>query len=158
MVDLAGLVRHPLDPAPKTGSVLVFYAQDCPACNGYAPEINRLAATHTNFAFHIVQVDPELTPAAARAHARKYDLHPPVLLDPGHLLVKAASATVTPEAVVFDRSGAVVYRGRIDNAYASLGRHRAVVTEHDLAAVLTALEAHQPPPTRETEPVGCLIP
>ena len=61
--------RHPLEPADKAASVLFFYWQDCPISNGYAPEINRICASHTNFAFYIVQVDPDLTPAAAKEHA-----------------------------------------------------------------------------------------
>ena len=62
--DLADVPRHPLGPAEKDASVLVFFWQDCPVSNGYAPELNRIAASHTNCAFYIVQVDPKLTPAA----------------------------------------------------------------------------------------------
>ena len=80
--DLEGVPRRPLDPAEKVATVLFFYCQDCPISNSYAPEINRICASHTNFAFYIVQVDPDLTPAAAKEHAREYDLHAPVLLDP----------------------------------------------------------------------------
>src|SRR5438046_6144687 len=85
--DLDGVPRGPLDPTEKLASVLVFYWQDCPISNSYAPELNRIAATYTNCAFYIVQVDPDLTPAAAREHARIFDLHAPVLLDPKHRLV-----------------------------------------------------------------------
>src|ERR1039457_757536 len=79
VADLDGVPRHPLDPAEKVASVLIFYWHDCPISNGYAPEINRICASHTNFAFYIVQVDPDLSPAAAREHARQYDLRAPVL-------------------------------------------------------------------------------
>src|SRR6185295_7140782 len=95
--DLDGIARHPLNPADKVAAVLFFYWQDCPVSNGYVPEINRISANRTNFAFYIVQVDPELTPLTAKEHARKFDLRPPVLLDPKHQLVKIAKATVTPE-------------------------------------------------------------
>src|SRR5581483_4330603 len=108
--DLDNVPRRPLEPGDKIASVLIFYWQDCPISNGYAPELNRITASHTNFAFYIVQVDPELTPAAAREHARKFDLHPPVVLDPQHRLVKFAKATVTPEAVVIGRNGQILYR------------------------------------------------
>ena len=117
--DLDNVARRPLDPADKVASVLIFYWQDCPVSNGYAPELNRIAASHTNFAFYIVQVDADLTPAAAREHARKFDLREPVLLDPRHRLVKFVKATVTPEAVVVGKNGQVLYRGRIDDAYAA---------------------------------------
>jgi mono/diheme cytochrome c family protein/thiol-disulfide isomerase/thioredoxin len=154
--DLSGALRHPLDAGTKAGSVLMFYWHDCPICNSYAPEINRLSAAYTNFSFYIIQVDPDLTPDAARVHARQYDLHPPVILDHRQTLVRLANATVAPEAVVYGKSGNVLYRGRIDNLYAGLNQRRAQATEHDLREALDAIAAgrpvaHQPPA------VGCLI-
>ncbi len=155
--DLADVPRHPLEPGDKTASVLIFYWQDCPVSNGYAPELNRIAAAHTNFAFYIVQVDPELTPAAAREHARKFDLHPPVLLDPQHRLVKFAQAIATPEAVVIGKDGRVLYRGRIDDRYPALEKMRAAATKHDLIEVLDNLAAGKPLKETETKVIGCSI-
>jgi len=155
--DLDGLPRRPLEPGDKIASVLIFYWQDCPVSNSYAPELNRIAANHTNFAFYIVQVDPELTPATAREHARKFDLHEPILLDTQHLLVKLAKATVTPEAVVVGKKGKILYRGRIDDGYAALEKRRPAATKHDLIETLDALAAGRPPKKTETKAIGCLI-
>jgi hypothetical protein len=155
--DLDGVARRPLEPESQAGSVVIFYWQDCPISNSYAPELNRLCAGHTNFAFYIVQVDSDLTPAAAKEHARKFDLHPPVLLDPRHRLVKFLKATVTPEAVVVGKQGELLYRGRIDDGYVALGKKRATVTEHDLQAALDAIAAGKPVKKMETKAIGCLI-
>jgi AhpC/TSA family len=155
--DLEDAPRRPLDPADKIASVLVFYWQDCPVSNSYAPELNRIAASHTNFAFYIVQVDPELTRAAAREHARKFKLNLAVLLDPAHQLVKYTQATVTPEAVVIGKSGQVLYHGRIDDGYAAFGKKRAAATEHDLIEALNALASGKPLKKTETKAIGCLI-
>ena len=155
--DLNGISHRPLDPGDKQASVLIFYGQDCPVSNAYAPELNRIAASRTNFSFYIVQVDPELTPAAAMQHIRQYDLHPPVLLDPKHDLVKATGAKVTPEAVVVAKSGKVVYHGRIDNRYAALGKKRSTATQHDLLDALDDLAAGRPVRTSQTKAIGCSI-
>src|SRR6185436_15186314 len=103
--DISGVAHHPLAPGAKMASVLIFYLQDCPISNSYAPEINRIAATFTNFAFYIVQVDPDLKLEAAKQHARQYALRPPVLLDAGHELVRRTGATITPEVVVIGKDG-----------------------------------------------------
>jgi hypothetical protein len=116
-----------------------------------------LCATHTNVAFYIVQVDPELTPAAAREHARTFDLHAPVLLDTQHRLVNRFNATVTPETVVLAKDGKVLYRGRIDDSYAAPGKKRAAVTQHDLRDALDAIAAGRPIKKPETTAIGCLI-
>jgi hypothetical protein len=78
------------------------------------------------------------------------------LRDPDHALVKAAGATITPEAAVF-AGGHVVYRGRIDDRYVDLGLERPAATKRDLADALTAVMSGKPvhPPT--TQAVGCFI-
>jgi AhpC/TSA family len=156
-VDLDGVSHHPLEPAEKQAAVLIFYGHDCPISNGYAPEINRISDSHTNFAFYIVQVDPDLTPAAARVHAREYDLRLPVLLDPQHRLVKLLKPTVTPEVIVLGKDGGTLYRGRIDDRNAGLEKHRGTATQHDLIAALDAIAAGQPVNQKETKAIGCFI-
>lgn len=155
--DLKGIAHRPLNPGDKLASVLIFYWQDCPISNGYAPELNRISASRTNFVFYIVQTDPELTPAIAKEHARQYNLQLPVLLDPKHQLVKTAKATVTPEVVVLGTNAQVLYRGRIDNLFAAIGKKRAATTEHDLLDALDDVAAGRPVRKPETKAVGCLI-
>ena len=155
--DLNNVAHQPLAPATKAGSILFFYWHDCPISNSYAPEMNRIASAHPQFACYIVQVDRGLTPAAARDHARQYSLRPPVLLDPKHRLVRAVNATVTPEAVVLGKTGQLLYRGRIDNQFAALGKKRPSATEHDLREALAAVAAGKPVSRPETQAIGCLI-
>jgi hypothetical protein len=155
--DIDGIVQHPLAPREKMGSVLIFYLQDCPISNSYAPEINRLAATFTNFAFYIVQVDPDLNIEAAKQHARLYALRPAILLDPGHELVRRAGATITPEAVVIGKDGGTVYRGRIDNLYVEPGKKRSSATSHELRDALEAIQVGHRVKPKETKAVGCVI-
>jgi hypothetical protein len=154
---LDDIARRPLEPGDKVASVLIFFWQDCPISNGYVPEINRLCASQTNFAFYVVQVDPELSAAAAREHARKFGLHPPVLLDPQHRLVSAAKVTVTPEAAVIGKNGDTLYRGRIDNLYVKIGKKRAGPTERDLSDALKAIASGKSVKKTKTAAIGCLI-
>lgn len=155
--DLDDIPRRPLDPADKVGTVLFFYWHDCPVSNSYAPEINRITSSRGDFAFFIVQVDPGLTLASAKEHARQFNLRAPVLLDPKHQLVARVKATVTPEAVVLGRNGQVLYRGRIDNRYAALGKKRPAATERDLLEALDAVAAGKPVKKPATKAIGCLI-
>jgi len=156
--DLAGVTHHPTVPGEKSASVLFFYWHDCPICNSYAPEMNRICGSYTNFAFYVVQVDPDLTPAAARVHAKEYDLKPPVLLDPHHRLVKLTRATVTPQAVVIGKNDEVLYSGRIDDLYAALGKKRSTATQHDLREALDTIASGKRLKKRVTTAIGCLIP
>ncbi len=158
VADLTGMMRHPLDLDGKTASVLIFYWHDCPICNTYAPEINRICERYTNFNFFIVQVDPDLTKVAAQRHAKDYDLRAPVLLDARHTFVNLAKATTAPEAVVFGEHQKILYRGRIDNLFANLANKRARNNQSMTCAMpMDAIAAGKPAP-RQPPPVGCLIP
>jgi peroxiredoxin len=154
--DIRGIPHRPFDTTNKAGAVLIFYWHDCPICNAYAPEINRICAAYTNFSFYIVQVDPDLTAEKARKHAKDYGLIAPVLLDNQHHLVKLAGAKATPEAIIFVKDMNVLYRGRIDNLYPSLNKRRLTATQHDLRNALDAIASGKPIGVQRP-PMGCAI-
>jgi hypothetical protein len=82
----------------------------------------------------------------------------PALLDPAHKVVRAAGATVTPEAAVISPSGTLLYRGRIDDLYLDFGKRRREPTKRDLREALDAILTGKKPALRTTNAVGCFIP
>lgn len=140
-------------------SAVVFVTVDCPISNAYSPELNRLVATYSprGVEFFLVHVDPDLIAPVAKTHAKEFGYRCTILLDPRHRLVKALGATKTPEAAVIGASGALLYRGRIDDRYPDLGKLRAPRVR-DLRDALDAALAGKPVKVARTEPVGCLIP
>jgi len=160
ILDITGIQRQPLHIADGKASVLFFITNDCPIANSYAPEIARICASYQTKGIHctLVYTDPALTDAAARRHAQ--DFHHgdyPKVIDRRHELVKATGVTITPEAAVIDRAGKVVYRGRIDDSYASIGQPRRPARTLDLRNALDAIISAKPIPSPETQAVGCYI-
>jgi hypothetical protein len=160
LTDLAGGLRRPLELQKNRASVLIFVLQDCPISNRYAPEIQRLADEFSakRVPFYLVHVDPQLTSADAKKHAKEYGYKLPVLIDRKHELVKHLKATTAPEAFVIGAEGSVVYRGRIDDRYAAIGKPRSQVQRQDLRIALTAVVAGKPVEVAETKAIGCYIP
>ena len=157
--DIDGRSFAPFAPA-GTANVLLFVQTDCPLSNSYAPEIQRICKAYESkgvscsLAYEDVRVDA----AAVRKHMKDFAYSGvPASIDDSRALADRARATVTPAAVVVDARGAVRYRGRIDNFYASLGKPRQNVTEHDLTDALDAILAGKPVPKPETEALGCFI-
>jgi hypothetical protein len=157
-----GALHDPLAGDPGDVVVVIFSSVDCPVANALAPEVQRVAdeAQALGARAYLVHVVPTLEDAEAVRHADDHALDLPVLVDREHELVRALGATTTPEGVVlrFDDEGwDVLYRGRVNDLYAGLGRRRAVVTRDDLRdAVAAAVEGRAP--DFEAEPaVGCLI-
>ena len=71
-----------------------------------------------------------------------------------NLTIPRGKATGGSSAV----NGQVLYRGRIDNVYASLGKRRPAATEHDLRKALDEILDGKPVSTPETKAIGCYIP
>ena len=125
----------------------------------YAPEVRRL---HEKFAaqgveFSLVYPNPMEPVTAIRRHLKDYSYPMRALRDPRQELSKVAGATITPEAAVFDTRGRVLYRGRIDDRYVSLGVERPVATRRDLDEALTEIVAGKTPSQTTTQAVGCFI-
>ncbi len=156
--DAEGKVHQPFAQANRKAAVLLFVAYDCPISNMYAPEIGRLIGEFAQAQFYIVYPDPEVTAVEAKRHATEFKLSAPLLLDPQLELARKAGATVTPEAVVLDTAGNVLYRGRINNRFQDLGKERNVTTRHDLREALLSVMAGKPVAVPETKAIGCFIP
>ncbi len=154
-----GTILRPLDPS-GVASVLVFVATDCPVSNAYAPEIQRICGAYEahGIACALIYEDASVTESDVRKHLDEYRYGgTPAAIDRDGALAARVRASVTPEAVVVDRHGAIRYRGRIDNLYAALGRPRQVITAHDLQDALNAIVAGKAVVAPETQAIGCYI-
>jgi hypothetical protein len=164
VTDLDGTPVRPFAsmPAGARGVVLVFTRSDCPISNRYAPDLERLQrrAAAASVDFWLVFVDPAESAADIREHLRSFRYSGRVLRDRDHVLVRAAGATIAPEAAVFVREAPalrLIYRGRIDDRYLAPGRMRPAAIAHDLEDVIDALREARPLTPRETQAVGCVI-
>lgn len=157
--DLAGHRQTPLDAPDRKATVLFFVLPDCPISNAYAPEMKRIAEEYAkkDVAAFLVYVDPDLTEADARKHASDYGYVCPVIRDSSLQLVKATGVTIAPEVCVMGPEGKSLYRGRIDNLYAGLGKRRPKATQHDLRDALDAILSRKPVPQETTTAIGCYI-
>ena len=160
IADIQGVPRSPLRP-DGIASVLFFITSDCPISNSYAPEIQRICSEYgpKKVSCNLVYVDPDLTVADVKKHVKDFGYSSvPAILDSTQKLVHAAGATITPEAAVIGASGQLLYRGRIDNVYASLGKRRPEATEKDLRKALDEVLSGKPVSTPQTKAIGCYIP
>ncbi len=146
-------------PAGKA-NVILFVQSDCPISNAYAPEIQRICKAYASrgVSCSLAYEDVRLEASAVRKHLKEFAYTGvSAAIDETRAIADRARATITPTAAVVDATGAVRYRGRIDNLYASLGKPRRNVTEHDLTDALDAILAGKAVPKPETEALGCFI-
>lgn len=140
-----------------TATALVFLSLDCPIANKYVPRLNELARNMAAHKLRLLGVlaDPAATRLAATQHAAEYGLEFPVVFDSRLELAQIFQPTHTPEAFVISAAGQLVYRGRIDDWFADVGKPRAETTKHDLRDVLLVLAEGRAVEPRTAAPVGC---
>ncbi len=139
--------------------VLVFINTECPIANAYHPKLRRLRTefAEANFDFVMVHADASLDGEVALKHKKEYEIDWAVALDPGSQLARRVSAKVTPEAIIVDPNGKVLYRGRIDDLHQTYGKKRPEPTTDDLRMALKAVSENRAVPAPETKAVGCVI-
>jgi len=139
-------------------AVLIFVRTDCPIANRYAPEIERLYHAYASrVTYYLVYPDATESAVAIRKHLSDYGYTVPALRDTKRVLVKLAKVRVTPEAAIFSARGELLYHGRIDNRYISLGKARNRPTRRDLEEALQAALAGRPIKEFVTPAIGCSL-
>ena len=153
-----------LDQRPLLGNgrwiVLVFISPECPVANASVPVLNALAKEFAPRGFFFVgaYADPNIPLTALQQHEREYSLAFSTADDRRQLLVSTTGATYTPEAFVFARDGALLYRGRIDDRVGDFGAARPAAVRQDLREVLAALATEKSGPFKSQPGFGCSIP
>jgi hypothetical protein len=149
-----------------TANAIFFIQSDCPVSNWYAPVVQQVCRDYASRGVGCTLVyedvdlaaSPQVLDEEVRRHLKEYRYsNMTAVVDRTRAVARHVNASVTPSVAVVDRAGAIRYRGRIDNAYADLGKPRQQVTSHDLRDALDAVIAGRPVPNPETEALGCFI-
>ena len=157
-LDVDGDIRRLGDDNGAGPAALVFVDAECPVSARYLGELNDFAAAAAaaGIDFYAVVSSPHRTWADAEKLRDDYDLRVPVLFDPSGDLANRLSPVTLPEAFVINGRDRMIYRGRIDDRFAEIGRLRQVIGNHDLLE--TFATTHNPQvEARVTEPVGCIF-
>lgn len=140
-------------------SVLLFLSPECPLCQNYAPTIqeiqNSFSDKEVEF-FGIVSGDFYSRESILK-YTLKYGIDMPILLDPEIKLADQLKAEITPEAVVLNDQGNIVYMGAIDNWAISLGQKRLQASAHYLTDALNNYLIGKKVEPTKTKAVGCFI-
>ncbi len=142
-------------------AVYLFMLESCPISQQVTPAVNQIYREFKGRGVSFQLIFPNAdytTPETLHSFLKKYQLEIPAVIDSSKSITNKWGATVTPEVVVVKKStGAILYRGRIDNSYVSLGKKRSVVNEHYLKDALWQIVANKTIAIPQTEPVGCFI-
>jgi hypothetical protein len=145
---------------PPKAICLVFLGPDCPVSNALCPEITRIQKAYIprGVVFAGVYPDPDVDLKRARDHEKEYAPGLPRILDPKLVLARQVKIEIMPEAAIFDTSGKVLWRGRINDLWTSEGKKRLAPQSHDLRMALDAIVDGKTPPPAKGKAYGCPLP
>jgi len=142
-------------------AVVMFICNHCPFVKHVLDELDRLDAAYSPQGVQLVAInsnDVEAHPDDAPEHMKALAVSRgwtfPFLYDASQEVAKAFRAACTPDFYVFDRSGALVYRGQLDD---SRPGNDVPVTGHDLRAAIDATLAGTPVAAEQRPSLGCNI-
>ena len=138
-------------------AVLVFLDTACPVAKRYLPTLNELHAhaEARGVALYGVLSNPNITWQASADFVDDFGITFPVILDSAGDLALRLLPRVMSEAFVVSTADRVVYRGRIDDRFAAVGKLRTRIGSHDLRAVIGTMAEGGPSEPYATEAVGC---
>lgn len=159
LTDTSGIVHAPFSDDSTNAVALIFVSTDCPIANSFQPTLQKLHQEFTTqgIAFFMVYCSPNVTAQAIEKHRAEYRIKMPAALDASQTIGRLTAAKVTPESIVIDRQGRIIYRGLINNLYAGYGKKRRQATAHYLRDAFESLLRNAPIATQRTKPLGCFI-
>jgi thiol-disulfide isomerase/thioredoxin len=139
-------------------SVLVFLSPDCPLCKNYSLVLNELQQDFRS-KINIYGVVPgsTYTNEEVKKYIKDYKIIFPVMVDPKKQFTSMVEATVTPEVVLVNQDGAIVYRGAIDDWVEELGRKKIKPEQHFLKEAINQYLQNKPVAIKKTVAKGCWI-
>lgn len=156
--DIRGLQRSLKDLGEKRAYVFAFVTTQCPLVKRSMPKLIDLDTRFGPRDVQIVAVNVGLdeTIRDMAVQAIEFEAAFPFVKDVDHSVAKALGVQRTPEVVVLNSEGRLIYRGRIDDQL-RLGGSRPEATRRDLEVALEESLANRAITVAETPVDGCLI-
>lgn len=138
--------------------VVCFLGTECPLAKLYGSRLQAMADEFQPRGVQFVGVNSNVQDSMddLKRYAADHKLTFPIAKDFDRSVAVQLGATRTPEVVVLDPDGNVLYRGRIDDQYEP-GVARASAKRHHLRDAISEVLDGTEVTITSTEPVGCLI-
>ena len=142
----------------KPLTLFVFLSPECPVCQGYTKTLNHLQEKYQQ-QVNLYGIVPgsAYTIQDVAAFEKEYNISFKLFIDTKQKLTRYLKATVTPQVVLLNRKGVLIYTGAIDDWVVSLGKKRLHVTEHYVQDAIDQSLLAATVKIKETSAVGCRI-
>ena len=143
----------------KPLNLFVFLSPECPLCKNYTTVLNKISQDFSVDSFVIIGIisGNAYSVEAVNSFKKDFSVAFPLFIDPAKKLTGYLQATITPEVVLMNDKGKLIYRGAIDDWVTDLGKNKIRPEKEYLRSALTQYINHQPVSIKKTKPKGCYI-
>ena len=138
-------------------SVLMFFAPDCPLCITFSKPFNELSALYPYFQFIAVQSGENYSAMELKMYKDETGLKPRIFLDRDYRVANKFNASITPEFIVVNRNGDVLYQGLLDNRMKELGVYKQHWDQFYLKDAIQKVSNQEEVTVARTEAIGCVL-
>jgi thioredoxin-related protein len=142
----------------KRFSVFIFLSPECPMCRNYTKTLNELQEKFNPYVSVAGIIAGEAyTIKDITDFGNKYHTNFSLLIDSKKQLTSYLKATVTPEAVLLDSLGNIIYMGAIDDWLSAPGKIKFKASTEYLRDAIEQSVRGERVKTKRTNAVGCKI-
>jgi hypothetical protein len=147
------------DTSSLKPQIFIFLYEDCPISIYMTPYIKKIAQTFDErIELNLIYPNALSNYKTIMEFQNKYGIPSGnIILDEEQKYTKKLGASITPEAFVLIKDK-IIYQGRINNGYASIGKRRTKPSIHDLENAIIYALGKDVTPIKECPPaIGCYI-
>lgn len=149
--------------ASKAQRIYVYVAlsETCPICKSITSELRSLDERYSDAEVSFTGIFPNAANSTATSRAAfgsKYKIQFPLIADSAYTFAYRYTIQTLPEVIVLDSTQTrIVYRGLIDDSFASVGKRRGSISKRYLRDVLEESLKDNSYIAPYTNPVGCIL-
>lgn len=143
----------------KPLNLFVFLSPECPLCKNYTSVLNKIANDFSTDSLAIIGIvsGNAYSSEDVSSFKREFSVTFNLLIDPKKKFTNYFEASITPEVVLINEKGKLIYRGAIDDWVTDLGKNKIRPEKEYLRQALSQYINHQPISIKKTKPKGCYI-
>lgn len=147
-----------IDTKEKTLSLFIFLSPECPLCQNYTKTVNELQQKFKQ-QVNVYGIVPGNAYSIQEVvtFEKEYLTGFKILIDKQQQFTRYLKATVTPQAILLDSKGYLLYTGAIDDWVQALGKKKLKTTKNYVEDAIEQTLKQVPVKVQKTKAYGCKI-
>lgn len=144
--------------ASKPFSLFIFVSPECPLCQNYSSVLRRLKEQYgAEVDFYGIVPGAAYNSGEIKNFEQKFKTGLRMFVDKKFQFTNYLQATVTPQAILLDADGGLIYSGAIDDWVAATRKKRLQPSQHYLKDALAQALLPGEVKIKRTKAIGCKI-